>query len=152
MKHSFLLDENIFYHSIKGTDLHGNPDLAAMQLVVLIATKCHSIRYNRFLLERYLGHLSSLANDRTKLLEPVFFQRHFFSNPLKAVIETAAPPHLPKNANIPNEDKDVVRAALVSHPKFVTNDPTLQRAINDCEALHLVALTPLQAMEFASET
>lgn len=152
MKHSFLLDENILYHSIKGVDLYGNQDLAAMELVVLIARNCHSIRYNSFLLERYRHHLAALKNEPSRLLEPAFFERLFFGNSLKAVREDADPPRLPASAKIPNEDIGVVRAALVSHPKFITNDPELMEAIKGCQQLQLIALNPQQAMQFASET
>jgi hypothetical protein len=152
VKHSFLLDENILFHSIKGTDLHGNPDLTAMRLVILIATNCHSIRYNSVLLERYRHQLAKLKNERSKYLEPTFFYRFFFGNSLKAVMEDAEPPHLPQNAKIPDDDIPIVRAALISHPKLVTNDPTLMDAVNACEHLHLTALTPEQAMPFAAET
>ncbi len=152
MKHSFLLDENILHHSIKGVDLHGNPDLAAMELVVLIARNCHSIRYNRFLLGRYTNHLRALRNERARILDPVFFERHFFANSAKAVLENVEPPRLPSSAKIPNEDTDVVRAALISHPKFITNDPTLRRAITDCAHLHLTALTPEEAIPFALDS
>jgi hypothetical protein len=152
VKHSFLLDENILYHSIKGVDLNGNLDLTAMELVVLIAKNCHSIRYNAFLLGRYRNHLANLKNEPQKFLQPAFFETFFFGNSLKAVREDANPPHLPTSANIPNEDIDVVRAALISRPKFVTNDPDLRDAINACQALHLTAITPAQAVQFASET
>jgi len=152
VKHSFLLDENILYHSIKGVDLYGNLDLSAMELVVLIARNCHHIRYNSFLLGRYKAHLAALRNEPARLLEPAFFERLFFGNSLKAVREDVEPPHLPANAHIPNEDIDVVRAALVSHPKFVTNDPALTEAITGCQHLHLTVLTPQQAMQFASQT
>jgi len=152
VKHSFLLDENILYHSIKGVDLYGNPDLTAMQLLVMIATNCHSIRYNAYLLARYRHHLAALRDEPSKVLQPVFFQRFFFGNSVKAVMEDADPPPLPKNANIPNEDIDVVRAALISRPKFVTNDPDLRNAINACQALYLTAITPAQAVQLASET
>jgi hypothetical protein len=152
VKHSFLLDENILYHSIKGVDLYGNQDLTAMELVVLIARNCHHICYNSFLLGKYRLHLAALRNQPSKLLEPAFFERLFFGNSLKAVREDAEPPHLPASAHIPHEDIDVVRAALVSHPKFITNDPELMEAINGCQQLHLTVLTPQQAMQFASET
>jgi hypothetical protein len=122
-----------------------------MELVVLIARNCHHICYNSFLLGRYRLHLAALRNERSRLLEPAFFERLFFGNSLKAVREEAEPPHLPASAHIPNEDIDVVRAALVSHPKFITNDPELMDAINDCQQLHLTALTPQQAMPFASD-
>lgn len=152
MKHSFLLDENILYHSIKGTDAQGNLDLTAMQLVVLIAQNCHTIRFNRFLLGKYKLHLAALKNEPQKFMQPMFFETLFFGNSLKAIREDANPPHLPANAQIPNEDIDVVRAALISHPKFVTNDSDLRDAINACQHLHLTALTSAQAVPFASET
>ncbi len=152
MKHSFLLDENLLYRSIQGVDPNGELGLASMHLVLLIAQNCHSIRYNSFLLTRYMHHLSILKNEKSKILDPLFFHRLFFGNSLKAVMEHAEPPPLPSSARIPNEDIDVVRAALVSHPKFITNDPDLMEAINSCQQLHLTALTPQQAMQFASQT
>jgi hypothetical protein len=152
VKHSFLLDENILYHSIKGVDPYGNSDLVSMELVVRIARNCHHIRYNPFLLERYRHHLSALKNERWRLLEPAFFERLFFGNSLKAVREDAVPPPLPASAQIPNEDINVVRAALISHPKFITNDLKLLASINACQPLHLTALTPQQALQFASDT
>ena len=152
MKHSFLLDENIFYLSIKGVDVHDQPDLTAIQLVTSIAKNCHSIRYNAFLLTRYRHHLALLKKEPSRLLQPVFFERLFFGNSAKAVQEFTDPPDLPANAQIPNEDIDVVRAALVSHPKFITSDTKLRDAINACEHLHLTAMNPSEAMVFASET
>jgi hypothetical protein len=152
VKHSFLLDENIFYLSIKGVDLRGNSDLTAMQLVTTIAQNCHSIRYNSFLLTRYRHHLGLLRNEPSRLLQPVFFERLFFGNSAKAVQEFSQPPALPASARIPNEDKDVVRAALISHPKFITSDPTLRDAINTCQHLHLRAMNPTEAMLFARDT
>jgi hypothetical protein len=152
VKHSFLLDENILFHSIKGTDLHGNDDLTAMRLVVLIATGCHHICYNSTLLDRYRRQLEKLKNERVGGLEPTFFYRFLFGNSLKAVMEYAPPPQLPSSAKIPDDDIPVVRAALVSHPKLVTNDPKLMKAVNACEQLHLTALDPAEAMRYATET
>ena len=152
MKHRFLLDENILFHSIRGTDLHGNDDLTATRLVVLIATGCHHICYNSTLLERYRKQLAKLKHERANGLEPTFFFRFFFGNSLKAVMEDVDPPALPKSAKIPDDDIEIVRAALISHPKLVTNDPKLMKAVNACEQLHLTALDPAEAMRYATET
>jgi len=89
VKHSFLLDENILYRSIQGVDPNGEFDLASMHLVLLIAQNCHSIRYNSFLLTRYMHHLSILKNEKSKMLDPLFFHRLFFGNSLKAFMEHA---------------------------------------------------------------
>jgi hypothetical protein len=73
-------------------------------------------------------------------------------NAQKLVHEGEEPPALPSNCNIPTEDINVVRAALISHPKLVTADVDLMTAVNGCEALHLQAISPAEAIILASDT
>ena len=68
------------------------------------------------------------------------------------VWEHENPPALPANNLIPAEDVEVVRAALISHPKFITADRELREAINRCEALHLTAMEPADALVLAQDS
>ncbi len=83
-------------------------------------------------------------------MQPAFFIQ-LFENSLKVAWEHDNPPALPSGCAIPAEDIDIVRTALISHPKFVTADHELLRAINSCEALHLRAITPADAIALAQD-
>ena len=152
MKYRFLLDENVLHHAIRGVDEHNSLDLTAAQLVLLIARNCHRVLLNRFLHARYQDHLKALERTRSGVLQPIFLLSQFVNNSAKVVWESDDPPNLPGSANIPAEDVEVVRAALISHPLFVTSDQKLREAINTCPALHLTALTPAEAIARAQES
>jgi hypothetical protein len=152
MKHHFLLDENIFHHAIKGVDRNDRPDLTCTKLVLQIASNCHRIILNGFLRERYRVHLRGLMTHRPGVLQPLFVLNELVLNSLKVVNELDQPPMLPSSCDVPAEDIEVVRAALISHPKFVTSDHKLMAAINRCEALHLRALSPSEAIILAADT
>jgi hypothetical protein len=152
VKHTFLLDENILYFAVKGVDERGREDLTCAQLILVIARNCHRVLFNQRLLERYRGHLNSLARERSRVLEPLYLLNQLFLNASKQVMQHEEPPELPKGARIPAEDIEVVRAALITRPKFVTGDTDLREAINRTEALHLRAITPQEALEFAEQT
>ncbi len=152
MKRRFLLDENVIHHAIKGVDEHDNRDLTSAELVLLIARNCHSITLNRFLHDRYVVHIRNLQAVKSGVLQPVFMLNQLVLNPTKAVWEHDNPPGLPEGCDIPAEDVDVVRSALISHPIFVSADENLRRAINNCEALHLQAVAPHEALKTAQET
>jgi len=151
MKRHFLLDENILYHAIKGVNEHNEFDLSSMDLVVRIADNCHSIILNAFLEARYNSHLNQLRTDRSTLLQPIFFVNVFVKNRAKTVWQDAPLPHIPNSCEIPAEDIDIVRSALVTHPVVVSNDAGLRAAINACEALNLRALSARDALQLANE-
>ena len=151
MKHRFLLDENILYHAIKGVDKHDNPDLTCAELMLLIARNCHTITLNRFLQRRYAVHMKELERVNAGVLQPIFLLRELIHNADKVVMEYDDPPALPEHSQIPREDIDVVRAALISHPIFVTAEDDLREAISKCEALHLRAMRPTEALDLARE-
>jgi hypothetical protein len=97
-------------------------------------------------------HLNNLQRDRSGVLQPVFVLTQLVKNSLKIVWEYENPPALPLGSSIPAEDIDVVRAALISHPKFITADRELREAINSCEALHLTAIHPAEALILAQDS
>jgi hypothetical protein len=151
MRRHFLLDENILYHAIKGVNEHNEFDLASLELVVKIAANCHSIILNAFLEARYNSHLNQLRTDRSTILQPLFFVNTFMKNRAKTVWQDAPLPRIPNSCEIPAEDTDIVRSALVTHPVVVSNDEDLREAINGCEALNLRALSARDALELANE-
>ena len=152
MKHRFLLDENILHHAIKGVDKHDNEDFSAAYLVLFIASNCHTIVLNDFLQRRYNVHLKQLATVKSGILQPIFVLKQMVFNASKVARENDVPPDLPANCQIPAEDVDVVKAALISHPIIVTADDDLRLAVNACEALHLRAMDPVAALELAHDT
>ena len=117
-----------------------------------MAQNCHRMIPNKFLDSRYRAHLNELQRVRSGVLQPIFLLTHLVQNSLKVVWQHDEPPGLPEGCDIPAEDVDVVRAALVSHPVFVTAEAGLRDAINRCEALHLRAVSPGDALVIARET
>lgn len=152
MKYHFLLDENVLHHAVKGVDAQNNTDFTAAQLVLLIGQNCHRIVVNGFLHGRYLAHIKDLEASKSGVLQPLFFLKELIRNSAKVVWEHQDPPQLPNCPGIPREDADMVRAALVSRPVFVTAEANLKSAINECEALHLRAVDPAEAIPLARET
>lgn len=149
MKHNFLLDENILYLAIKGVDDHDNPDSAAEELIRLIAQNCHTITYHDAL--RYWYHLAGLKGVRSPALEPLFFINELIKNSAKIRPEYSNLPDLPIGAKIPSEDIHVVRIALIARPLIVSSDRELREAINSQASLQLRALTPREALTFATD-
>ncbi|MBI4443614.1 MAG: hypothetical protein HY649_09610 [Acidobacteria bacterium] len=153
MKHRFLLDENILHHAVKGVDAQDNPDQTATELVLTLAKNCHRIVVNGGeLLSRYHRHVQTLSKVRAPALAPIFFVRELLHKLEKCELEYDDPPELPLGITIPEEDKHIVRAALVSRPFVVANDQDLVEAINNQRTLELRALTAQQAIVLASET
>lgn len=151
MRRRFLLDENLIYHAIKGVDEYENLDYTSAELFMLIARNCHSITLNHFLRARYLVHLRNLETNKSGALQPAFLLNLFFKSQNKVVWELDERPRLPQGCGIPDEDVEIVRSALISHPIVVSADGELRDAINACEALHLTAVAPAEALTFARE-
>lgn len=102
-------------------------------------------------MRRYQSALKELHGQGGPL-QPLFVLKNLVHNSEKAVPQYETPPKLPENAAIPEEDMEIVRAALITHPVFVTNEPALVTAIHDCEALHLRALGSQEALLLAQES
>ncbi len=152
MKHHFLLDENILHHAVRGVDRHDNPDLTSSTLILFIARNCHRIILNDFLRKRYQAHLEQLKSVKSQVFNPLFLVTQLVYNSSKFIMQYDNPPRLPSGCDIPAEDVDVVRAALISHPIFVSAEEELRTAINNCEALHLRAIDAGEALHLAQET
>lgn len=69
MKHEFVLDENILYLAIKGTDERGERDTKSTRLLLLILKNCHKIVVDAELNRRYRKHIRTL--ERISRTEPV---------------------------------------------------------------------------------
>ena len=151
MKHHFLLDENVFHHAVKGVDNYDNEDSTSAELILRIARNCHRIVINPFLARRYRRHLQTLQAARG-VLQASFLINRVIENSEKLVWQHDPLPALPQGCMIPAEDVEIVRSALITHPRFVTPEDELRNAINRCEALHLRAIGPAEALDFASES
>lgn len=149
MKQNFLLDENILYHAVRGVDKHDNPDATSAELLDSIARICHRIAIHTTLLERYYGCIQKLRRERAPAFEPVKFITDFIKNTAKRNLEFGDLPELPEGVEIPEEDKLLVRASLISHPAVVTADSELREAIKAGPGLDLKALSPREALELS---
>jgi len=146
----FLLDENILYHAIRGVDKHDQPDLTAQELVEAIAKICHGISVHPCLSERYQTTFKKLREHPPRSSAAVRFLRELLHNSSKRGYEMGDLPLLPQGVQLPREDEEIVRAALISKPVIVTADEELEEAINSQqEKLGLQALDAVRALELA---
>jgi len=70
MKHEFVLDENILYLGIRGTDEKGKPDKTTTKLLILILKNCHKVVVDKELNRRYAKHIKKLEKISKK--NPLF--------------------------------------------------------------------------------
>lgn len=154
MKHRFLLDENILYFAINGTDEHDDPDLTCATLVRQIGANCHKIVLNTFLLNRYHSHLRRMIGEqrRARALQPVSFIRELLNNSDKRGWEHEDCPELPEGVEVPRKDIEIVRLALLARSHIVTCDGPLRTAVNASPVLNLRALTPAEALIPAADS
>jgi hypothetical protein len=146
---TFLLDENILYHAIRGVNEQNNPDTTAADLLDGIGTICHVIFVHPWLIERYQRALKKLRQDPPLSDEANNFLRQLLYNNLKRTCEYGAQPDLPADINVPAEDVDLVRAALITHPIIVSADAELREAIQSQPALGLRVLDARGALDLA---
>ena len=153
MKHRFLLDINIVYYAVKGVDENRRPDETCVDLFKLILLNCHTMRMDDAVLGKYKEHLAWLQRDRESVVESLRLVISLLQNSQKAVLEPGDPPSLPQGIQVPQNDKYVVRAALMSRPTVVTCDKALKRSISENAAtLGFTAVGPAEALELAKET
>ncbi len=155
MRQTFLLDENIIYHAIRGVDEHNQPDTTTAELLVAIAKICHGIFVHQHLLDAYNKALKSLRDYPPRSPIALFFVKQLLYNSSKrgAVRQGELPP-LPLAARkppaVPREDEWVVQAALISSPILVTNEAGLRDSVNGHrDALGLRAMDAREALNFA---
>jgi len=149
VRQTFLLDENILYHAIGGVDKHDNPDSTAAELVVVIAEMCHVIFVHPKLIERYQIALKKLRQHPPRSEEAKFFINQLLYNSAKRTCEYGELPPLPAGVQVPSEDSDIVRAAMISNSAFVTSDSGLLNAIKNQPSLGVKAMDAREALEFA---
>lgn len=154
MKHRFLLDENILYFAICGTDEQGNHDPTSTNLVRLIGANCHSIVVNNFLVDRYHRHIDLISRERarSKAMEPVAFIKQLVVNSQKRTYKHEECPEIPQGIAVPRKDIEIVRLALLAEAKIITGDGPLRAAVNNNPALGLEALNPAEAIALASDS
>jgi rRNA-processing protein FCF1 len=150
VRQTFLLDENILYHAIQGVDRHDQPDQTAAELLKAIATICHAIFIHKYLVERYNSALKRLRERPPRSDVALDFVKQLLHNSAKAIWEYGHLPDLPENLTLPDEDRDIVRAALISKAILVTNDSKLRETVNaHYQILGLKALDAGEALELA---
>lgn len=143
---------NVIYYAVSGVDERGAPDLTCTELILLIATNCHSIIMSENLIERYIEHIQWLQRKPTPALPPLRVWNELIVNSQKAVWEKNAPPDLPQGVRVPQNDMYIVRAALASRPWVVTCDNTLAQSIREQPLLGLHAIRPTEALKLAQDT
>lgn len=149
MRQTFLLDENILYHAIRRVDKHDKPDSTAAELTDAIGRVCHVIFVHPWLIERYQTALKKLREHPPRSLAAQNFLTQFLHNNLKRVCGYGELPPLPVGVEVPREDENIVRVALISHPVVVAEDTELREAIRNHPALGLRAMDTREALEFA---
>jgi hypothetical protein len=147
---TFLLDENIVYHAIRGVDKHDQPDPTAQELITAIAKICHGISVHSCMNDRYQTVFKKLREHPARSSAAVRFLRELLHNSSKRAYEVAHLPILPQGVQLPREDEEIVRAALISRPVIVTADEELEDAVNNhYERLGLQALDAVKALALA---
>ena len=154
MRQTFLLDENIIYHAIRGVDRHDQPDTTAAELLKAIRVICHLIFVHPTLIEKYQKALKKMREDPPRHQEANDFLKQFLYNDLKRVLNYGELPPLPDAAReppaVPREDEEIVQAALISNPIVVTDEPGLEDSVNaHHDILGLTAMDAGEALVFA---
>ena len=153
MRLNFLLDENILYHAIRGVDLHDQPDDTATRLIKKIVDVCHSLVIHEVVRVRYIKILDLLKRERAPFLSPAYFISQVLIRAEKRRFEYEELPALPEGcSDVPRKDEYLVRAALLSHPLFVTSDEALYGAIKNHPELGIEVLQPPEALQRAQST
>jgi hypothetical protein len=153
VKHKFLLDENILHFAIKGINEHDEPDETSTEVLRRIATNCHRIVLNNFVLTRYWQQLNSMRGPRDGpwATERISFVNSFIRKAEKLSFETNEYPELPVAIIVPAEDIEIVRITIAAEAKLVTGDGELRAALNRYPQLNLQVLRPVDALPFAAE-
>lgn len=154
MKYRFLLDENILHFAIKGINERDESDETSTELVRHIASNCHRIVLNQFIIECYWKQLNKIQGPRTGswMQERISFINGFLHKAEKLSFESNECPDLPHGTVVPAEDVDIVKFALLTKANVVTGDGELLEAINRHPQLGFRALHPRDAIVLALET
>jgi hypothetical protein len=142
----------VIYFAIKEVYEGDVPDRTCAELVQQIGQNCPAIVVDMKVKERYDQHLMGLFRQPRYQTQTALFLANVVYNPSKFVIETSEPAGLPPSVigDIPQEDRYIVCAGLISYPIIVTAEQGLRNAINKHrEALRLTAITPAEALRLA---
>ncbi len=158
MKHEFVLDENILYLGIKGTDEKGNSDTTTAELLLLILKNCHRIIVDKELNRRFITHLKKLEKiSRNESVIPGMeeFVRNLLQNKDKIIWHFSPLGPVPDEDKMPRKDIHVVRTGYHFKAKIVTVDKELARALSSSGPLKEKGITvfhPREAIKLAQET
>jgi hypothetical protein len=145
----------VIFFAIKEENAQQQRDTTCASLIDLIGQNCHSVVVDKTISQKYNSRLSEFVSQPHYLTHAALFLANVVHNAQKFVIEKLEPPEIPTGlvGQIPNEDRYVVKAALISHPIIVTDESALRDAINrNHELLGLKAITPAEALELAKDT
>ena len=156
MKHEFVLEENILYLAIKGTDEREKRDTTSTRLLLLILRNCHKIVVDAELNRRYRKHIKTL--ERISREEPVIpgmeiFVPNLLQNKDKVMWHFSPLGSVPDEEKIPRKDIHVVRTGYHFKAKIITVNREL--AVSICSLASsggVLALHPRDAITLAEET
>ncbi len=158
MKHEFVLDENILYLGIRGTDEKGKPDKTTTKLLILILKNCHKVVVDKELNRRYAKHIEKLEKiSKKESTVPGMdtFVRNLLHNKDKIIWHFFPLDPVPDENKMPRKDIHVVRTGYHFKAKIITVDGKLAQAISSSISLKdggIMALHPREALRLAEET
>ena len=151
MKHTFVIDENVFILAHVLQNEHGEPDLSSIQLIVAIRVNRHAIALDPDLWRRYCQKANwSLVSTAPSVIGLI---RDAMSDSETCRFETNLPA-IAKEDQVPADDVLIVRLAVLTRAILGTTDAQLKNAL---EAASIVAdtgirvLLPEAALPFAQE-
>jgi hypothetical protein len=96
--------------------------------------------------------LHQLSQTKAPALPPIDFILQLLFKAEKFNQEMAELPAIPAGVELPQEDIEIVRSALVSLPILVAADEPLRDAVNKSIVLGLRAISPESALELARDS
>lgn len=132
MKKSFVLDENILYFAVSGTNEKGEDDTKCADLITWIGQECHKIILDTKLWSIYYKDLHK-ASKRKPDIARLFYQ--FLTNSEKYNFYTEELPHLNNEELnfLPDDEVDIYMVRSVKHHKveLITCDGRLIEKVNE---------------------
>jgi predicted nucleic acid-binding protein len=142
MKHTFVLDENVFVFAIKMRDERGRVYDAPARLIESIAKNCHKIVVNTELYRRYCRHADHIPKEvvASKAMRVIF---HMLQNASKSIWNECTQ-ECNFEGTIPQDDRPIARLAACTGAILVTKDKDFEVA-----AARLKVVSPEKAIEYA---
>lgn len=145
MKHKFVLDVNTVIFAQNDSDAEGRQDFASATLIYLIAQNCHRIVCNISLKRKYLENLKDIRLAR--------LMKYLMYNEEKCEDRNFLPEY-PFEKDLPEDDVEIVKLAVLAQALFVTSDHRLVTKIRDLKLgdnFGLRVVDPLAAQVQAAE-